>query len=257
MGLISRVSSRTYRNGAMSSIDKSGLLPTANRPIRTLYIQNLETKINKQDTIRLIYTFFTQFGSVLDRVHSRHPKHRGQAYVSYRDLNASAMALRGAQNFPLGGKALKVAYARRDSDRVNEYLGLGNEMTRKKQASMRKKDPKKEETLAEARQKRLKLQAEQAAQASDATQDTLIGDPEHPPNHIIFLEHLPNDSTDEMVEVLFNQFEGYKEVRMSPTRKDLAFVEFATSANATKAKEALDKFQVTPSNVLKITYAKM
>ena len=85
----------------------------------------------------------------------------------------------------------------------------------------------------------------------------LIGDPEHPPNHIIFLEHLPNDSTDEMVEVLFNQFEGYKEVRMIPTRKDLAFVEFATSANATKAKEALDKFQVTPTNVLKITYAKM
>merc|ERR1712110_584314 len=146
MGLISRVSSRTYRN---TMADKSGLLPTANRPIRTLYIQNLETKVNKNDTIRLIYTFFTQFGSVLDIVHSRHPKHRGQAYVSYRDLNASAMALRGAQNFPLAGKPLKVAYAKRDTDKVNEYLGLGNEMTRKKANSMRKKDVKKDETLAD------------------------------------------------------------------------------------------------------------
>merc|ERR1712170_295088 len=188
MGLISRVSSRTYRNGAMSSIDKSGLLPTANRPIRTLYIQNLETKINKQDTIRLIYTFFTQFGSVLDIVHSRHPKHRGQAYVSYRDLNASAMALRGDQNFPLAGKPLKVAYAKRDTDKVNEFLGLGNEMTRKKAMSLRKKETKKEETLAEKRARRLAEQeAEKQKLNNQKTENPLIGDPEAPPNKTVFL----------------------------------------------------------------------
>merc|ERR1712170_328272 len=208
MGLISRVSSRTYRNGAMSSIDKSGLLPTANRPIRTIYVQNLETKVNRHDTVRLLYTFFTQFGSVLDVVHSRHPKHRGQAYVAYRDLNASAMALRGAQNFPLAGKPLKVAYAKRDTDKVNEFLGLGNEMTRKKAMSLRKKEGKKEETLAEKREKRLREEKEKEMRLqSDKTEVTLIGDPEAPPNQTLFLEHLPNDSNNEMVEVLFNQFD--------------------------------------------------
>ena len=86
---------------------------------------------------------------------------------------------------------------------------------------------------------------------------TLIGDPEAPPNKTIFLEHLPPDSSDEMIEVLFNQFEGFIEVRMLPTRKDLAFVEFKTAQNAAEAKTALNGFKVTPTNSLKITFAKM
>ena len=85
----------------------------------------------------------------------------------------------------------------------------------------------------------------------------MIGDPQAPPQQILFLEHLPEDSTDEMVEVLFNQFDGFAEVRMLPSRKDLAFVEFKTVQGAIKAREALNKFQVTPNHVLKITFAKI
>lgn len=214
--------------------------------------------MGRNDTIRLLYTFFTQFGSVLDVVHSRHPKHRGQAYVAYRDLNASAMAIRGGQNFPLAGKPMKVAYAKRDTDKVNEFLGIGNEMTRKKANSMRKTAPKAEETLAEKREKRLAAVAVTDKQAnSDKTEHTLIGDPQAPAQQILFLEHLPEDSTDEMVEVLFNQFDGFAEVRMLPSRKDLAFVEFKTVQGAIKAREALNKFQLTPNHDLKITFAKI
>lgn len=231
------------------------LPPSTNRPVRTLYVNNLETKINKVDSKRLLYTFFTQFGSVLDVVVSRHPKHRGQAYVSFRDLSASSMALRAGQGFPLGGKPIRIAYAKRDSDRVNEYLGIGNELTRKKQKQTKKPRDDKEESASIKKAK--KQIAKQAEAESERTEETLMGDPENPPNHIIFLENLPSDSTEEMVEVLFNQFDGYKETRMIPSRPDLAFVEFDSAAEAQKAQKALDRFSVTPTNVLKITFARM
>merc|ERR1739848_7907 len=104
----------------------------SNRPMRTLYVNNLNTKLNREDTQRLLYTFFSQFGSLLDVVVNRHPKHRGQAYVCFRDLSASAMALRGGQGFPIGDRPIKIEYAKRDSDSVSEYLGVGNAMLRKK-----------------------------------------------------------------------------------------------------------------------------
>ena len=72
---------------------------------------------------------------------------------------------------------MKVAYAKRDTDKVNEFLGIGNEMTRKKANSMRKTAPKAEETLAEKREKRLAAVAVTDKQAnSDKTEHTESGE---------------------------------------------------------------------------------
>jgi len=229
-----------------------------NRPIRTLFVNNLTTRLKKQETQRLLYTFFMQYGSVLDVCVSRHPKHRGQAYISFRDLSASAMAMRASQGFPLDGKPLRVQYAKRDSDRVSEYLGTGNALTRIKLSMKAGKSASRDAEKASTLAKKAKMVGEiQPAPISEKTADTLIGDPDNPPNHIIFLENLPDNSTAEMVEVLFNQFDGYKETRMLPARNDLAFIEFNSIQEADKAKTALDRFHITPQNVMKITFARI
>lgn len=242
----------------------------AHRPCRTLYIQNLNTKVKKEETRRLLYSFFTQFGSVLDVCVSRHPKHRGQAYVSFRELTTSASALRASHNYPLAEKPLKCAYAKRDSDAVLEYLGIGNAMLRKKG----RLDKAKKETRQQKMAKRAKLQEEKELGApvqivtemeTENTENIIVktieklttdlkGNADSPPNHVLFLENLPGDSSNTMIDVLFNQYDGFKEVRMVPDKPSIAFVEFNNSSNAKKAKEALNLFEITPDHPMTITF---
>lgn len=52
------------------------------------------------------------------------------------------------------------------------------------------------------------------------------------------------------------RFPGFKEVRLVPGRHDIAFVEFEKESQSTTAKEALQGFKITPTNAMKITFAK-
>ncbi len=52
------------------------------------------------------------------------------------------------------------------------------------------------------------------------------------------------------------RFPGFKEVRLVPGRHDIAFVEFETEVQAGAAKGALQGFKITPTNAMKISFAK-
>lgn len=79
---------------------------------------------------------------------------------------------------------------------------------------------------------------------------------EQPPNQILFLTNLPEETSEMMLSMLFNQFPGFKEVRLVPNRHDIAFVEFATELQSSAAKEALQSFKITPTHAMKISFAK-
>ncbi|XP_029419441.1 U2 small nuclear ribonucleoprotein B'', partial [Nannospalax galili] len=80
--------------------------------------------------------------------------------------------------------------------------------------------------------------------------------PDYPPNYILFLNNLPEETNEMMLSMLFNQFPGFKEVRLVPGRHDIAFVEFENDGQAGAARDALQGFKITPSHAMKITYAK-
>lgn len=79
---------------------------------------------------------------------------------------------------------------------------------------------------------------------------------EQPPNQILFLTNLPEETNEMMLSMLFNQFPGFKEVRLVPNRHDIAFVEFATELQSGAAREALNGFKLTPTHAMKISFAK-
>ena len=58
-----------------------------------------------------------------------------------------------------------------------------------------------------------------------------------PPNKILFVRNLPDDYTVDALTALFGRFEGFKEVRLVPGRKGIAFVEYDGEAGAISAKE--------------------
>ena len=59
-----------------------------------------------------------------------------------------------------------------------------------------------------------------------------------PPNKILFVQNLPEDYEVEGLTAIFGRFEGFREVRLVPGRKGIAFVEYEAEAGAISAKQA-------------------
>lgn len=97
---------------------------------------------------------------------------------------------------------------------------------------------------------------EKKKKAAGAADGSVNPTAEQPPNQILFLTNLPEETNEMMLSMLFNQFPGFKEVRLVPNRHDIAFVEFATELQSSAAKEALQGFKITPTHAMKITFAK-
>lgn len=76
-----------------------------------------------------------------------------------------------------------------------------------------------------------------------------------PPNSILFVQNLPHDATTMMLQMLFNQYPGLKDVRMVETKPGIAFVEYENEMQSTVAMQALQGFKIQQNQML-ITYAK-
>jgi len=59
-----------------------------------------------------------------------------------------------------------------------------------------------------------------------------------------------------MLQILFQQYPGFKEVRMIEAKPGIAFVEFEDDMQASIAMQALQGFKITPQNPMAIVYAK-
>jgi len=64
------------------------------------------------------------------------------------------------------------------------------------------------------------------------------------------------ETNEMMLGMLFNQFPGFKEVRLVPGRADIAFVEFESAEQSTAGRDALQGFKISPTNAIKISFAK-
>ena len=170
---------------------------------------------------------------------------RGQAFIIFSDVNSASSALRSMQGFPFYDKPMKIAYAKEQSDVIAKRYGTYVERPKKDAAS------KERDALAK-RDKKSGKQAEFGA-IQPLSAAALLNDV---PNKILFLTNLPDGTEESMVQMLFQPFSGFKEVRLVPNRSDIAFVEFDNEQLASLAKDALQGFKIGPHNPMKITYAK-
>ena len=56
------------------------------RPNHTIYVQNMNEKIKKEDLRRSVYALMSQFGQVLDIVALKTLKMRGQCFVVFKEI---------------------------------------------------------------------------------------------------------------------------------------------------------------------------
>lgn len=192
-------------------------------------------------------------------------KMRGQAFVIFNDVTSATNALRSLQGFPFYDKPMRIQYAKVQSDVIAKRYGTFVERA--------KRDPK-EQAAKRAEKKKAEADANSvstaggangastngssAAQTTTTTTPTAAPSSNMPdlPNKILFLINLPDDTSESTLQMLFQPFNGFKEIRLVPGRSDIAFVEFENEQQSMCAKDALQGFKISPNNSLKISYAK-
>lgn len=225
-------------------------------PNQSIYIKNLNEKVKKEELKRSLYCLFSQFGRILDVVALKTPKLRGQAWICFSEITAASNAVRQMQNFPFYDKPIRIQYAKAKSDCIAKAEGT----------YVPKEKKKKQEEKAD--RKRRADDAHQTGAAANGTGSQTNGGPSAAhrrtgaqeaaasPNSILFVENLPHETTSIMLQMLFQQYPGFREVRMIEAKPGIAFVEFDNEDVATIAMQALQGFKVTPQNPMEITYAK-
>nr|XP_033811211.1 U1 small nuclear ribonucleoprotein A [Geotrypetes seraphini]XP_033811212.1 U1 small nuclear ribonucleoprotein A [Geotrypetes seraphini] len=270
------------------------------RPNHTIYINNLNEKIKKDELKKSLYAIFSQFGQILDILVSRSLKMRGQAFVIFKEITSATNALRSMQGFPFYDKPMRIQYSKSDSDIIAKMKGTYVERDRKRekkkvkvpeipvkktipgapgpvvgavpgpmpgippmsQAPRMMHMPGQPPYMTHGMMPMPGMAPGQMMGGGMPPGQMMPGQmapsqiSENPPNHILFLTNLPEETNELMLSMLFNQFPGFKEVRLVPGRHDIAFVEFEDDVQAGAAREALQGFKITQSNAMKISFAK-
>jgi len=221
-------------------------------PSQTIYVNNLNEKIKKEELKKSLYAIFSRFGPVLDIVAMRTQKMRGQAFIVFKDIAAATTALRDMQGFPFYDKPMKITFSKSKSDVVAKIDGsfVERKKPEKRKVENEEKAPKKPKQQ-KSKEPKAKSEPKMSERAPGNLQPR-----DQPPNKILFVENLPEQVNEMMLSMLFQQFPGFKEVRLVPGKKGIAFVEFESESMSTDAMTGLQLFKITPENLMVISFAK-
>jgi len=224
----------------------------------TLYIQNLNEKIKIDIMKATLRALFKNYGTVLDVIAHRNLRMRGQAFVSFESKDIATKAQKEVNRFPLYAKPMQISFARTRSDAVVQVLEKSRIEEHVKERKERKKRTRLDNPV------RRKFAAKRSAAQADGTialpgpkrPNVQMPDEYLPPNKILFLQNLPENVTKDQLTALFSQYPNLYEVRLIPTKKDIAFVEYMDENSASVAKDALHNYKLDGEGKIKITFAR-
>lgn len=241
---------------AEAAANPGGDLP----PNQTIYINNLNEKIKLDELKKSLTAVFSQFGKILEVLAFKTLKHKGQAWVVFEDVSSAGNALRQMQGFPFYDKPMRIQYAKTKSDIIAKADGTFVPREKRKRQDERGKKRKEQQDTNQAA---AGLNYAPFGIAPPLSQIPYMGGaqpvvPEAPaaPNNILFVQNLPHETTPLMLQVLFRQYPGFKEVRMVEAKPGIAFVEYENEMQSTVAMHALQNFKIVGQNAMVITYAK-
>jgi RNA recognition motif-containing protein len=245
--------------------DHSALSPAAPSapilPSHTIYIQSLNEKLKLPELKRGLYLLFSQFGNVVEIVAHKSFKLRGQAWIIYDSIASATKSLQQMQGFIFYNKPIRVSFAKTESDVISKANNTFKPRAKRKaEGELLPEGTIAKENIKIKKEIKQKLAAAQGIvlPAANNTLNSAAAQSAGPviPNHILFLENLPAESTELMLNMLFQQYSGFKQSRLVPNKPGIAFVEFQDQLQSAVAMEGLQGFKITPTNLMKIGFAK-
>merc|ERR1719217_735484 len=102
----------------------AGMQPRAAAPVsdlppnQTLYVNNLNDKINPETLKKSLREVFAAFGGIMEIIAMKSLRRRGQAWIIFKEVSSATNALRSLQGFPFYNKPMRLNFAKTKSDAV-------------------------------------------------------------------------------------------------------------------------------------------
>ncbi|KAF8506054.1 hypothetical protein F5888DRAFT_1604167 [Russula emetica] len=261
------------------------------QPNTTLYINNLNDKVNKNEIRSQLYALFTTYGKLIDVVATKTPKMRGQAFLVFTDLPSATAALRACDGMIFYNKPMRISYAKSKSYATLRCEDPNFIPPNLSHASSAKRLREAEESDVRAKRERMDEDDEEM----DIDDDDDEADPSAPttsnstsvlsytvlnystvftlscstihlaqvqPSNKLHCSNLPQEVTNGVLAVLFQQCRGFQTAQVKPSTKPngagekvkTAEVVFENAQLAAAARQMLDGFQLKKGWNMAVTF---
>ncbi|KZT38361.1 RNA-binding domain-containing protein [Sistotremastrum suecicum HHB10207 ss-3] len=244
-------------------------------PNPTLYVHNLNDKVNREEVCLQLFSLFATHGNVIDIVASKSQKMRGQAFLVFSDLAGATAAMRACEGMMFYDKPLHIEYAKTKSHAIlkredpsfvppsalraqahppTHLLAKQKELTLTESKKRSRDDDtdgratKKDKSDRDEDGEEMEIEEDETAPQATPVQQPVAAD--RPPSNVLLCTNLPQEVTDDVLSVLFQQYRGFQSARVTQApalaangqRTKLAQVYFESAELATVAKDAVDGF---------------
>ncbi|TRM68055.1 hypothetical protein BD626DRAFT_480655 [Schizophyllum amplum] len=250
------------------------------QPNTTLYLNNLNDKVNKDELRGQIYALFTTYGRIIDIVVSKAPRLRGQAFLVFADLASATTALRACQGMVIYDKPMRIDYAktksyatskREDPNFVpptavhaSDFVNGKDGKRARDEDTLETRNAKREKADDSDEEMEIDDEDEQPVQNAPLPTITSAAVPAvvHQVSAKLLCTNLPQEVTEAVLSVLFQQYRGLlsTQVVQSPnpgpdgTKAKMAQVLYETPELGSVAKEALNGFQLKKGWNMAVAY---
>ncbi|KAK5132406.1 hypothetical protein LTR08_009089 [Meristemomyces frigidus] len=229
----------------------------------SVYINGLNEKIKIPELIEGIRGIFGECGPIIEIIAKKSLKRRGQAFVVYESVEDAQDAITALQDFILFDKQIHVEFAKTRSDHT--VLREDGEEALQQHKTTRLADKDRKNAIEEAAAEAARVEAakrpapeelvDRSAKAAKPAQAAggVVPDEYLPPNKVLFLRELPEDYGKDALTTIWSRFPGFKELRVVPGRKGIAFVEYEDEDGAVMAKDATANMTLG-DKAIRVTY---
>lgn len=225
------------------------------QPNCTLYIQNLPEKPNPLKHLPPLLTdLFSPFGTLKrPPVLRKGLPWKGQAWIIFDRQEDAERAIKALQGTRVWGKSMVIKYARFKSDCV--VMETGGQEALEVEKKLREND--RIERAKTPRVTRRQLLTRLMTSNPTAMQSISMSGPDVLlPNRILFIQNLPASLPPQVLPDLFRRYPGFQDLRAVPNRPDVAFVEYENEAQAGAARQILDKTEILPGHIIRVSFAR-
>jgi U1 small nuclear ribonucleoprotein A len=215
-------------------IEQESIFKVNSEEISTLYIKNLNEKINLTDMKYSLNFLFSQFGEVIAIQISKKNKLRGQCFITFAKPGQARRALKSLQGLSFFRKELQIQIAKTKSLASFIYEGKFHNLSERIHALRKSKVGIK--TM---------LKDTEPAEAKHLMKTA---------SQVISVHNFPENLTVDRFKLLFRQFPGFKSARLIPQRK-VGLVEFYDKAQAMMALRKYEGFMMDEQHLLKVRFA--
>ena len=227
----------------------------------TLYINNLNEKININELKHELLELLLKYGKIFEIRMSKSLKLKGQAFITFENINDSKKALNDLNGYELFGKKLNINYAKQTSENFLVKKGKLKENKKKEKDIEQKK--KRDEFYKKLKEDNINLKNKLIEEYYNEIYNNnnnddlnkIIDENEDNLNKILFVEFedVNNNINEDVLKKIFSECKGFLNINMFNNK---AFIEFDNITNAQYAKIKLNKSKINNNILLNISFAK-